>query len=259
MDNWKKRTNGWVFISHSSHDYDEVRIIRNYLEEKGFHALMFYLKCLEDKDKEDRAVELLKWEIDARDIFILCESKSATESKWVTLEKEYVNSLQNKITENINIDIMKINQSPALKKLDRLINNSTLYSIFTFEDKNIVDLILNQLGDRGFMLYKNDMTMVDTSGKIINNIKNAIQVIAKKGVVLAFISKNSKNSKWFWTEKDIALDNESYVVPIILDDISINEFPAFNNLECVRLKDYKNKQNDFVNKIISLINQRNNR
>ena len=45
---WEKKANGWVFISHSSKDYEEVKIVRNYLEESGFSALMFYLKSLED-------------------------------------------------------------------------------------------------------------------------------------------------------------------------------------------------------------------
>jgi hypothetical protein len=48
MKHWEKKANGWVFLSHASNDYEDVKIIRNYLEENGFSALMFYLKCLEE-------------------------------------------------------------------------------------------------------------------------------------------------------------------------------------------------------------------
>ena len=32
---WRLKAKGWVFISHSSKDYESVRIVRNYLEENG--------------------------------------------------------------------------------------------------------------------------------------------------------------------------------------------------------------------------------
>ena len=35
MENWKKRTSGWVFISHSSKDFKYVRTVRDYLEDSG--------------------------------------------------------------------------------------------------------------------------------------------------------------------------------------------------------------------------------
>ena len=51
MKHWEEKAKGWVFLSHSSNDYENVKIVRDYLEENGFSALMFYLKCLE-KDKK---------------------------------------------------------------------------------------------------------------------------------------------------------------------------------------------------------------
>ena len=41
----------WIFLSHSSDDFDKVRKIRNYLEEKSYRPLMFYLKCLESDEE----------------------------------------------------------------------------------------------------------------------------------------------------------------------------------------------------------------
>lgn len=38
----------WVFISHSTKDFERVRLVRNALEDGGFCSLLFYLKCLEN-------------------------------------------------------------------------------------------------------------------------------------------------------------------------------------------------------------------
>ena len=78
---------GWIFISHSHQDVDLVRWIRNHFEKLGFEPLMFYLKCLSDKDEIE---SLIKREIDEREWFIYADSPSARESKWVKTEREYI-------------------------------------------------------------------------------------------------------------------------------------------------------------------------
>ncbi len=36
----------WIFVSHSSEDMKAVRVVRNYLEEKGASPLLFHLMAL---------------------------------------------------------------------------------------------------------------------------------------------------------------------------------------------------------------------
>ena len=36
MKHWEKKASGWVFLSHASDDYEDVKVVRNYLEENGF-------------------------------------------------------------------------------------------------------------------------------------------------------------------------------------------------------------------------------
>ena len=79
----------WIFLSHSSDDFDKVRKIRNYLEEKSYRPLMFYLKCLESKEE---IINLIKREIDVRTRFILCDSENARNSWWVDQEMKYISS-----------------------------------------------------------------------------------------------------------------------------------------------------------------------
>ena len=75
----------WIFLSHSSEDFDKVRKIRNYLEEKSYRPLMFYLKCLES---DEEIYDLITREIDVRTRFILCDSENARGSKWVKKEEK---------------------------------------------------------------------------------------------------------------------------------------------------------------------------
>jgi hypothetical protein len=76
----------WVFVSHSTKDFERVRLVRNALEDSGFRPILFYLKCLEN---ENEVNDLLKREIDARKRFILCDSPNAQASKHVTSELQY--------------------------------------------------------------------------------------------------------------------------------------------------------------------------
>ena len=37
------------FVSHSTKDFERVRLVRNALEDSGFRPILFYLKCLENE------------------------------------------------------------------------------------------------------------------------------------------------------------------------------------------------------------------
>lgn len=79
----------WVFLSHSNKDFDKLVDVRNKLEKRGYRPLLFFLKCLED---ENEISDLIKREIDARERFILCDSRNAQESEWVQKEVAYIRS-----------------------------------------------------------------------------------------------------------------------------------------------------------------------
>ena len=53
-----QRQGAWIFVSHSHRDLEKVRPIRNELERRGHHPLLFLLKCLEDDDA--RLPELIR-------------------------------------------------------------------------------------------------------------------------------------------------------------------------------------------------------
>jgi len=222
MKHWEKKANGWVFLSHASDDYEDVKIVRNYLEENGFSALMFYLKCLEEEDKKDKIKELLEWEINARNIFVLCNSETASKSKWVKWETSYVKSLSSKIFKEIDVEKLKYQKCTELSKLDDLMNIATLYFLYSHKDNTKVNKIYERLNSLGFRIFK-DTASMKIGDNIQSKIETALQETVSHGAVLIFLSKNAQKSKWFWKEKDMAIDSKAFIIPIILDDVSIDE------------------------------------
>ena len=78
---------GWIFVSHSTKDFEGVRRVRDYLETKSQHPLLFFLKCIRDTDELD---SLITREIEARTIFMLCDSPNSRSAGWVQREIEFI-------------------------------------------------------------------------------------------------------------------------------------------------------------------------
>ena len=252
-EHWEEKANGWVFLSHSSHDYEEVKIVRNYLEDNGFSALMFYLKSLEKDNKKKLIKPLLEWEISARNIFVSCTSKFAKKSKWFRWEKCYVKSLSSKIYREIDIDKLKYERCTQLSKLDNLMKQATLFFLYSHKDNYKVNKIYEQLESSGFRIFK-DTASIKRGANIQDKIYDALQETKDRGTVLVFLSKNAKESKWFWKEKEIALNHNAFIIPILLDDTEISDFPAFGNIQYLDARDGFNK--DSINELLQIINRR---
>ena len=96
------------------------------------------------------------------------------------------------------------------------------------------------------------------NNKKSENFVSAIEEASEQGTILIFLSKKVLDSKWFWTEKEIALDtnNKNFIIPIVLDDVEIDEFSAFKNSEyIVTLNSYSYEQEDNLIKIENMINK----
>lgn len=95
----------YIFVSHSSKDWEKVRAIRNYLEEKSFYPLLFHLKCLETNGDDIVLLKnLLQREIQARRRFLYCKSKDAMESEYVQWELSQVKTVKGAIFKEINLE-----------------------------------------------------------------------------------------------------------------------------------------------------------
>lgn len=255
MKHWEKKANGWVFLSHASNDYEDVKIIRNYLEENGFSALMFYLKCLEEKSKKDKIEELIEWEIQARNIFVLCTSSVARKSKWVQWETNIVKRLPNKIFIEIDVENLRYKKCSELSKLDKLMNNATLFFSYSHKDNEKVKIIYEKLSSLGFRIFY-DTVSTKLGSNIQEKLLSALDEAIKNGVVLIFLSNNAKQSKWFWHEKSMALRNNAYIIPILIDNVDIKDFPAFLNLQnqIIDMKD--SITNESIERLVKAINSK---
>jgi len=254
----EKKANGWVFLSHSSEDYQDVKIVRDYLERRGFSAIMFYLKSLEDPKHQKLTQKLIEWEIEARNIFVLCNSNNAQKSDWVQKEVALVESFPEKIYETIDMENIKYNRyrkDKELSKLKSLISKNSLFFSYVKKDEEQVESISIFLNEYGFQIFKEKDTN-EKEDNISFRIKNAIETTINEGAVLIFLSSNVIDSKQFWMEKNIALNLTTFIIPILLDDVPLSCFSAFANFDDSKYVDVKDGFNDEEKmKLIQLIKE----
>lgn len=203
----------WIFVSHSTKDFEKVRILRNMMEEIGMRPLLFYLKCLKDKPE---VIELLKREIDVRPRFLLCDSKNSRESEYVCEEVNYIKSLNRQF---VTVDLEDENQ--YMRKIQELKRRSHVFISYSSNDSAIMEEIAKELQSKGFIvqLAKNDLI---PGRPYADEIKRVIYETLNKGYFIPLVSQSFINSWWCTGELEYALTiQEEFldqrVIPIYLD------------------------------------------
>ena len=140
----------WIFLSHSQQDWENVRIVRNALEERGHKPLVFFLKCLND----DTAInDLIHREIAARTWFLLCDSENARSSKWVQTEVDMIKSMPGKFHETIHLDEDLASQ---IVKIDDLCKRATTFISYTRDDNAMAGAVMAVLEANDFCVIETD-------------------------------------------------------------------------------------------------------
>ena len=149
-----------VFLSHSHKDIDKIRKIRDVLEVLDCEPLMFYLKCLDDNN--ETLEDFIKKEIEARNIFIYCQSENSKNSKWVQKEIDYIKSLDEKRLYSIDIDNLAFGLYTLLQDLLRLIKKNKIF-IYSSKKTEEVEIIEERLSKKGYnvCVFIEDMTDID--------------------------------------------------------------------------------------------------
>ena len=214
---YKNGDGGYVFISHSHLDIEKVRIIRNTLEDQGFEPLCFYLKCLEDEREIDN---LIKREIDCRDIFIYVESENSKKSPWVASEREYIKDKNNKTIYKIVLDENTDLKQETLK----ILNRARVYISYSRRQEYEVKQIKEALKKVDLKVFGvNDYA---PGRDFKTEIQRQIEEACKYGCFLLLISKESLDSPLIQQEILIAHNSlkksgrEDCFLTIILDDES---------------------------------------
>lgn len=206
----------WIFLSHSTKDWNEVRRIRNLLEDKGHRPLVFLLKCLTEHSELD---ELIKREIEARTWFLLCDSENARSSSWVQAEVAYIKELQDKYHEQINLNEPIESQ---IERIDRLCKRATVFVSYSHSDESHARRIQEALTQSDYSVWVD--TALAVGSNWMQEIASGIDRAVRRGFVLILLSPNSVRSQFTMHEVRYALAKSAgathgaNILPIMLTD-----------------------------------------
>lgn len=140
-------SDAWIFISHSHLDLDAVRRVRDEFERLHANPLLFFLRCVADDGELD---SLIKREIAARNIFLLCDSPSAQKSSWVKKEREFLLSLNDRKIHELNLDWPWEKQRRVIHET---LESATVYINCTWKDRDRIQTYVDLLADSDFAVY----------------------------------------------------------------------------------------------------------
>lgn len=199
----------WVFLSHSNQDFEQVRLLRNIMEEKGMRPLMFFLKCL---DEEPEIFNLIKREIDVRPRFILCDSENAQKSEWVQKEVEYIKSKQRPF---VTIDLNR--PETYEDRVLELKRRAQIFISYSRKDSHIASRLATALQSRGFNVFR-EKEDVPIGCEILKTLAKEISKACGNGYFLPLITPNYIQSEWGRQELKIAIELNGNIIPCIVAD-----------------------------------------
>ena len=212
----------WVFVSHSTKDFERVRLVRNALEDSGFRPILFYLKCLEN---ETEVNDLLKREIDARKRFILCDSPNAQTSKFVQSEVEYIRS-KNRMCEVIDLSLIDMKSVNVEKEVLELIKpfrrRTNIFISYNIKDQTFARQLEFELIKRGFKAWNADFYTDKIPGNAPEGtweplLKQSIKATLDNGYVIGVIGEY--NTEYSIKEIEYALQIcPTQVLPVIISE-----------------------------------------
>jgi hypothetical protein len=207
FDKLEKSNGGYIFLSHSHKDFPKVRQIRNTLEKCGFEPLCFYLKCLDDDSEIE---DLIKREIDAREWFIYVDSENARNSKWVTLEREYINRTNQKKILRFELDDL----DAAGETVEKISRNLRVFLTHSHADRIVADKIKKKLIQKDFLVF--DEKNINSIDRYEESVVNFIAQLGQEGCVIALISEKSVQSNFVKRELNYAIQCNCNVIPVFL-------------------------------------------
>lgn len=213
----KKPEGAWIFVSHSNKDIEEVREIRNHLERRGHNPLLFFLKCIEDA--EELRV-LLKREIEARQIFLLCDSPASRESKWVDEEQDYIRSLTGKTISTLPVGLSSAERS---KVLDAISHRASYFVSFGRTNHELATKLKDQLRSLDYAVSSwDDLPLGE--GFVEGMQVEILEAVESGGIILLL---EARSGPWAWQETqevltayENATSSTKRIYPFITGDAS---------------------------------------
>lgn len=203
----------YVFLSHSHHDFDRVRIIRNKLEENGERPLMFFLKAFETPEYEKLLIPIIEKEIDCRKRFIYCRSKNSEKSTYVQHEVNYMQS-QGRRYDTINIDSSDDEQRIAV---EHFVRRSNVFISYPRRISQMAEALINTLRDIGI----NVLFQIDALSFGVDFETRLSSALGKCECGLVLI--DGEISMWQKKEIEMIMRN-AMIVPVLMKG-NMNQLP----------------------------------
>jgi len=193
-----KERGGWIFVSHSTKDIDAVYRVRDVLETRGHHPLLFFLRCLTEEDEIDN---LITREIEARNFFLYCDSPNARGSAWVQRELEFIRSLPDRVVHEVDLEEDPVTQVASIRELSRA---QTLFLSYANTDHEVVEAIAARLIEAEYRIWEPQGSF-SAGGVASELVRGGVAEALDDGFVLVFLSPHSVQSEWVRHETEYAL------------------------------------------------------
>lgn len=239
-----------IFISYSQKDIEKVRKVRDVLETINCEPILLYLVCLDEK--QDELEDLIKREIDARNIFIYCKSKNSERSKWVRKEKDYIEqSKKNRIYE---IDLEESFESSVVAVLNEIMKIVQRNTVTICRDKAVAYLthfLQIALEHRGFLVQQFDPENE-------RDRKKKVDHFCGNGIFVPVVYRTKDTNSWSYFVGKEVLDltrkqkNALYVPVLVSEEESDTELPVLQDGVCVLEEDFLMGISQIVERIVEL-------
>ena len=189
----------YIFISHSHKDIEKVRLVRNYLENRGSEPILFFLKSVTD---DNEVADLIKREIDARLWFLYCRSDNAERSNWVRTELEYIRQTGKQNCMEIDLDKLQGEpQGEVAEKLNLCIGNlKTLSKVFVCYMYKGIDAEVAEKLIRAYKKFGIKALIVENFAESVENILDS--AAPEEGLTVCLISRDYLNSDYGLAEME---------------------------------------------------------
>lgn len=239
-----KALGGYIFLSHAHKDIEKVRNIRNILEANGFEPLCFYLKCLDDDSEVE---DLIKREIDAREWFVFLDSENSRNSKWVSLEREYITKTNKKKIITINLD----DTSAINNRMRKITHGLRTFLAYSKKDATTAKAIQRRLAEKDYLVY--DLDKISSEIDWAEAIADMLAEVAESGITIALITDDFLHSQWAKRELPFVLDKGGKVIPIFIGNTKPSIALQLQLSKCHPYYLPKNPNIDEIDKIIDSI------
>ena len=175
--------NNMIFISHSSKDLKKVRKIRNYLEENDYDPILLHLGCMDsdaytdmnDSELLDTALfRLIRQEIEARHLFLYCDSPAAQQSRFVQLERTLVDEQKEKAVLRIDLEL---DDDVICSKIRRFLTCNAIFLHYCSEDRTFAEGLMTALKQH------NDIYLWDPRNHNVLNSADRSAYVIEKGLL----------------------------------------------------------------------------